>query len=295
MSDKRFFIVDVFAEQPFGGNQLAVFLNGTQYSDDIMQKMARETNFSETTFIMSDHPTDGSWPVRIFTPNEEIPFAGHPTLGTAYVIQKYLNREPEKEIVLAEKAGDIPVSVEYDGTEPDLLTMTQLQPVFGERIEADEMAGILQLETVDFDERFPIEAVSTGLPSLIIPLKSLDAVRRAKVDRDRYWAYCAKHEARNLFVFAPETYGSENQLNARMFADYLGVPEDPATGSANGCLAGYLVNHRYFDSDTIDIRVEQGYEIKRPSLLYLKASHNDDSYEIKVGGRVNLFSEGVVI
>lgn len=295
MPDKRFFIVDVFAEQKFGGDQLAVFLKRNQYTDDIMQKMAREMNFSETTFIMSDRPVDGAWPVRIFTPNEEVPFAGHPTLGTAYIIQKYLVMKPEKEIILAEKAGNIPVAVRYKGSEPDILTMTQLEPVFGEKLDSEEMSGILQIEKELFDDRFPIEAVSTGLPALIIPLKSLDAVKKIKINRDRYFEYCGRHEAKNLLVFAPKTYDPDNNLNVRMFADYLGVPQDPATGSANGCLAGYLARHRYSDSDLIDIRVEQGYEIKRPSILYLKASYRNDSCQIEVGGKVNLFSDGIVI
>jgi len=295
MPDKRFFIVDVFAEQKFGGNQLAVFLKGSQYTDDIMQKMAREMNFSETTFIMSDHPVDGAWPVRIFTPNEEVPFAGHPTLGTAYVIQKYLVRKPEKEIILAEKAGNIPVAVSYEGSEPVILTMTQLEPVFGGKLESEEMSGILLIEKELFDDHFPVEAVSTGLPAPIIPLKSLDAIKKIKINRDRYFEYCGRHESKNLLVFAPETYDPDNKLNVRMFADYLGVPEDPATGSANGCLAGYLVKHRYFDSDAIDIRVEQGYEIKRPSILYLKASNQNDSCRIEVGGKVNLIGGGDVL
>jgi len=292
MPERKFFIVDVFADQKFGGNQLAVFLDGNQYSDDVKQKMAREMNFSETTFIMSDREQTGTWPVRIFTPNEEVPFAGHPTIGTAYIIQKYLIESPVDKIILAEKAGDIPVSISYRNNVPDILTMTQLSPKFGEEIGISAIAAILQLDEEQFDERYPIESVSTGLAALMIPLKTLEAVKGARINRDRYFDFCKKHDTKNLFVFAPETYDSANQINARMFAEYFGVPEDPATGSANGCLAGYLVKHRYFGGAEIDIRVEQGYEIGRPSILYLTASKDKNSYTIKVGGRVNLFAQG---
>ncbi len=295
MPNKVFYIVDVFAEEPFGGNQLAVFLDGSQYRDDTMQKIAREMNFSETTFIMSNREINGSWPVRIFTPREEIPFAGHPTIGTAYVIQTFLIKKPVKRIVLKEKAGDIPVDLSYVNDHPDILTMTQLPPTFGNRADIDVIAEIIRLNPEDIDKRFPLEVVSTGFPALIIPLKTLDALKRASLHRDKYYSYVKHFDTGNFCLFAPETRSRENQLSVRMFAESLGVPEDPATGSANGCLAGYLVRHNYFDKDGIDIKVEQGHEICRPSRLHLYAKKREKDILVKVGGKANLFSKGEIL
>lgn len=295
MSTNIFFIVDVFAEEIFGGNQLAVFMNGTEFNESQMLQLAREMNFSESTFIMSDKPIAGKWPVRIFTPAEEIPFAGHPTLGTAYIIQKFLVGKPVDTLKLSMKVGDIPVRIDYGNNDTDTLTMTQLPPQFGEKIPVDIVAGVLQLDSGDFDERFPIETVSTGFPSLMVPLKSLSAVKRARINREKYFAFTEQSEAKSLLLFAPETYSEQNQLNVRLFADYFGVPEDPATGSANGCLAGYLVHHRYFDKPDIDIRVEQGYEINRKSILYLRASEEKNRIVVKVGGKVNLFARSEML
>jgi trans-2,3-dihydro-3-hydroxyanthranilate isomerase len=260
-----------------------------------MQSIAREMNYSETTFILSDAEEGGGYNVRIFTPEREIPFAGHPALGTAYVIQKEIIGQPVSTVVLNLKVGQIPVTLNYRGEEIESLVMKQLKPTFGETFAAAEMAAALQLRESEVDDRFPIQEVSTGMPFIIVPLKSLEAVRRAKIDKEKYFPLIQDKEAKAILIFSPQTYHPENQLNVRVFADYYGVPEDPATGSGNGCLAGYLVRHEYYGTRRIDLRVEQGYEIGRPSLLWIRAEERSDGIEVYVGGSVVMVAKGELL
>jgi len=235
--------------------------------------------------VLSDEETGGGYDVRIFTPEREVPFAGHPTLGTAYVIRCEILAEPVDQITLNLKAGKIPV------TFGEVLWMRQLPPTFGETRDPAPTARSLNLETADLDDRFPVQEVSTGLPALIVPLKNLDALQRCKVDWERYMELAG--QGKNLYVFCPGSHAvGPGNLSARMFANDLGVPEDPATGSAAGCLAGYLVEHRYLETDSIDVRVEQGYEINRPSLLYLQASREGETTAVHVGGKVQMVARG---
>lgn len=281
-----FYIVDVFAENKYEGNQLAVIRGGAQFFDGLMQKIAKEMNYSETTFILSEQEQNGGYAVRIFTPQAEIPFAGHPTLGTAYIIQKEIIRDQVTRVALNLKAGQIPVDFNYRNGKPGYLWMTQLPPIFGEIFDAGSTSAMLNLAQADIDTRFPIQVVSTGTPFILVPLMSLDAVKRARLNVEIYLKFIADISAKAVLLFAPETYHSQNNMNVRLFADYFGVPEDPATGSANGCLAGYLSKYRYWGEPKIDVRVEQGYEIGRPSLLLLKAEERGNKIHVQVGGRV---------
>ena len=288
----KFYILDVFAEKRYTGNQLAVVRDGHKYSDDEMQLIAREFNFSETTFILSETEQGGGYPVRIFTPSHELPFAGHPTLGTAFIIQQELIGRKVDMVTLNLKAGQIPVEFIYHDGELQELIMKQLQPEFGVQVDPTQVAPMLQIAPSDIDDRFPCLEVSTGMFDLIVPLRTLDAQKRVNIDLPAYYNLIEKLTAKPILTFCPETYDSNLQLNVRMFADYFGVPEDPATGSANGCLAAYLVKERYFDSDSIDIRTEQGLEIGRPSVLHLIAEKKIDGIDIRVGGRVVRIAEG---
>lgn len=290
MADLDFYIVDVFAEEKYTGNQLAVFRHWGNLTSSQMQAIANETHFSETTFIISEEEKDGGYDVRIFTPVEELPFAGHPTLGTAWIIRNEIVGESAENIVLNLKVGQIPVSFEND-----LAWMRQIEPEFGQEIDPDQVADALGLRPEDIDNHFPVEEVSTGFYCMIAPLKNMDAVKRALVDRRKFSELIKGKNARTILIFSPETYDKNNNLNVRFFADELGITEDPATGSANGCLAGYLVKNRYFDSDSIDIKVEQGYEIRRPSLLYLRTSNADGEIQVNVGGKVVMVAKGQFI
>jgi len=292
MERLTFYIVDVFAEKKYAGNQLAVVRGAKALSGAEMQRIAKEMNYSETTFVLSDRKQDGEYDVRIFTPEKEVPFAGHPTLGTAYVIQREIVKTPIETIVLNLKCGQIPVTMKYKRKQVDVLWMKQMAPTFIQTFDSERICEVLSLNKASIDERFPIQEVSTGLPSIIVPLKTLDALKQARIARDKYFELVENTQAKTILIFCPETYNKENHLNVRVFADYYGVPEDPATGSANGCLAGYLVKHRYFGKDRINIRVEQGYEMGRPSLLLLKAERRDGKIRVYVGGRVVMVAKG---
>ena len=286
-----FYITDVFGQEKYSGNQLATFLHCRDLSDQEMQQIAREINFSETTFVVSDHPRDGGYDVRIFTPATEIDFAGHPTLGTAFVIQQYLIGQPVEQIVLNLRVGPVPVRLPIASGDL-MLWMQQSEPTFGPPLEATALAHVLSIELGDFDERWPVEQVSTGLPHIIVPLKSLAALKRARIAREHYDALVQHAWAKAVLVFSPQGYAMTHDLSVRMFADYYGVPEDPATGSGNGCLAAYLVKHLYCGTSSINLRVGQGFEIGRPSILALRAAEEQGRISVNVGGQVIPIAKG---
>jgi trans-2,3-dihydro-3-hydroxyanthranilate isomerase len=288
MDNPTFYIVDVFAEKKYAGNQLAVIRGAGTLSNEEMQSIAAEMNYSETTFIISDEERSDGYDVRIFTPKEEIPFAGHPTLGTAYVIAREIKASSVEHVTLNLRAGRIPVSL------GDVCWMRQPLPTFGDTFTAGRLSRVLNLEDADLDERFSIQEVSTGLPCIAAPLKSLEALKRCRVDRDAYYDLISTTRAKAILAFSPEPYETAD-LSARFFADYYGVPENPATGSANGCLAAYLVEHRYFDTDSIGVQVEQGYEVERPSLLYLRAEKKEGYTIVSVGGKVQVVARGELL
>ena len=292
MAPKTFYIVDVFAEEKYAGNQLAVVRDAADLSDEQMLRMTREMNYSETTFILDDVSRDGGYDVRIFTPGAEVPFAGHPTLGTAYVIRQELIKQPVETVNLNLKVGRIPVTFKETNEGGEILWMKQIEPVFAQILEHESLSAVLEIDKKEIDDRFPIQEVSTGLFAMIVPLKNLDAVRRIKVNKDKYFELVQNTTAKVILVFCPETYHNQNDLHVRVFCDFYGVPEDPATGSANGCLAGYLLKHRYFGTGEIDVHVEQGYEIGRPSLIDLRAEENGDKIEVLVGGKVVMIAGG---
>ena len=278
----RYCITDVFAEGPYAGNQLATVFDAMDIASDEMQKIARAFNFPETTFILGGS-LEAGFDVRIFTPAAEVPFAGHPTLGTAFLIRENLVSEATTRITLNLGVGKIPVDFGDDG----VLWMQQQAPTFGETLERASVAADLGLSVTDLDPDLPVQRVSTGLDFVIVPLNSPEALKRAYSPRGSL--------GRGVLVFCRGSYDDGQSLMARLFADELGVTEDPATGSANGCLAAYLVNHDYFgdSGNRVRVNVGQGYEIKRPSQLYLDAGcEGGEAWSIRVGGRVALVAEG---
>jgi trans-2,3-dihydro-3-hydroxyanthranilate isomerase len=286
MSDLDFYIVDVFAIDKYSGNQLAVFPEAGELAPAEMQQIAQEINFSESTFITGP-PSAGAYPVKIFTPAVELPFAGHPTLGTAWVIQKQLSKAVPM-VELEYTAGRIPVRFNSDQGQPEVLWMEQRSPEFLGDLSAAQLAPVLQIDPADIDASHPISQVSTGLPFIIVPLKSLEAVQKAQLQLTAYYQLIAGLQAKSILIFCPQTLHPENHLHVRVFTHALGIPEDPATGSANGCLAAYLVRNGYQGQSSINWQVEQGYEIDRPALLYLRA----DPSKVEVGGRVVLVASG---
>lgn len=283
-----FYIFDVFAEEKLQGNQLAVFRD-LGIDSDLMQRIAREMNFSETTFITSIDEENHCYGVRIFTPESELPFAGHPTLGTAYVIQQSIINERIDRLTLKMEAGKIPVTFTYKEGEPDVIWMKQLNPVFGDCHPKQKFADFLNIRPEDIEENYPIQEVSTGIYFFIIPLKSREALQRIEINWDKLKKYSKNTEAKWPHIFCSEPEDPMNQLKARMITTFT---EDPATGSANGCLAGYLIKHRFFNSTSINVRVEQGVEVGRASLLYLKAEETHFGIDIHVGGKCAMIAHG---
>lgn len=297
---RAFHIVDVFAGEKYAGNQLAVVRNAYDFSDENMQKFAREMNFSETTFVLVNesemNASESVFRVRIFTPKLELPFAGHPTIGTAFVIQQYIIRREVPKIILDLNIGPIEVTPVYESGRIKLLWMKQNEPKFSKgKIGADQVSKSLGLKKTDIDPKFPIQEVSTGVPFIIIPLKSMRVLKGCRVDKDRYFALIRRTKAKSLLVFCPGSHGTDSKLSVRMFSDYYGVSEDPATGSANGCLAAYLSHHEYFGSGLVDIKVDQGYEICRPSTIHLRTAPEKSRVNVSVGGQVVPVAEGVLV
>jgi len=283
--------VDVFTCRPLEGNQLAVVTDARGLSDNDMQKFARETNLSETTFIFPRNPEveqrDGH-KVRIFTVNEELPFAGHPTLGTAWVLHQ---QSPAPEIVLDLKVGKVPVKFEQ---RDDLLfgEMHQVDPQFG-RIHAHvEIANVLDLPVSELDESLPIQSVSTGMWFTMVPFRSLATLQNLKVAWHQIETYLRAVGDNSFFYFVcRETLTPGATLHARMIF-YNG--EDPATGSAAGGCSAWAVRNGVLASGKQGL-IEQGIETRRPSLLYIRADKESDAItNVRVGGHVVQIIDGTV-
>jgi trans-2,3-dihydro-3-hydroxyanthranilate isomerase len=260
---------DVFSSKPLEGNSLAVFFDGNGLSDVSMQAIAKEMNLSETTFIL---PRDAATErergvrVRIFTVQEELPFAGHPTLGTAFALR---GDSGAKEIALELNVGRVPVRFEEAPGQPAFGEMTQIDPVFGLQHDRDTVARATGLKLDDFDASLPIETVSTGLPYVVTPLKSLAVIQKLRIDLSQATEYLEKTGGKFLYFVTRETIDPAARLHSRMLF-YNG--EDPATGSAAGCTAAWMVAHGVAEPDE-RVLIEQGIEMQRPSRIFVRAAY----------------------
>jgi len=276
---------DVFSERPLEGNSLAVFFDARGLSDSEMQSIAKEMNLSETTFIFPRDPEterERGVRVRIFTVQEELPFAGHPTLGTAFALR---GTSGAKRVTLELNVGKVPVEFEDTPGQPIFGEMTQVDPVFGIQHEPEAVARAIGLRVDDFDPSLPIETVSTGLPYTVTPLKSLEIIRNLRLDLSRADEYLEKTHGKFFYFVARETVDPKARLHARMLF-YNG--EDPATGSAAGCAAAWMVAHGVADPDQ-RVLIEQGIEMKRPSRIFVRASSQNRRGDnrivnVRVGG-----------
>jgi trans-2,3-dihydro-3-hydroxyanthranilate isomerase len=260
--------LDVFSSRPLAGNALAVFTDGRGLSDAEMQALARETNLSETTFVLPRDPAverERGMRVRIFTVEEELPFAGHPTLGTAFVLR---GASGAKEVVLDLNVGKVPVRFEDAPGEPPFGEMTQVDPMFGARHDPAVVAQAAGLRLEDLDPSLPIQTVSTGLAFTVVPIRSLEAMRRLRLDTARAGEYLERSDGKFFYFVTRETVDPTARLHARMLF-YGG--EDPATGSAAGCAAAWMVDCGVALPDE-QVLIEQGLEMKRPSRIWVCAS-----------------------
>ena len=286
-------LVDVFTDRPCSGNQLAVVTGAKGLTPKQMQAFAREMNFAETTFVMADRPSGGGWPVRIFTPNEELPFAGHPALGTAHVICQSLLGGRVPRVSLKFAAGLTPVFLERSGTR-ELYWMRQRHPTFGKRLAAKAVAPVLGLAVSDLDGT-PIEEVSTGLSYLVIAVRTRRALDKMRVDSEALQKLLSGVTARSVIAFASGSKVPGHRLTARVFHGYPGATEDAATGSGAGCLAAWLIQHHYLKDDALDLKVSQGGSIGRPSTLHLRAMRTSAGIEVRIGGGVVNVATGTLV
>jgi trans-2,3-dihydro-3-hydroxyanthranilate isomerase len=272
---------DVFSSRPLEGNSLAVFSDGRGLTDAEMQSIAREMNLSETTFILprdAETEREKGVRVRIFTVQEELPFAGHPTLGTAFALR---GKSGANQITLELNVGKVPVRFEQSTGAPPFGEMTQIDPTFGTRHDREDVARATGLSLQDFDDSLPIETVSTGVAFTVTPLKSLAVIQNLQVDLNRAAEYLAKSGGKFFYFVTRETVDREARLHARML---FYNSEDPATGSAAGCTAAWMAAHDVAKSDE-RVLIEQGVEMKRPSRIFVCASRNDNRIvNVRVGG-----------
>jgi trans-2,3-dihydro-3-hydroxyanthranilate isomerase len=273
--------IDVFTDRCLTGNALAVCLDGTGLSTEQMQEIARETNLSETTFVLpgdAEAQRNRATRVRIFTVQEELPFAGHPTLGTAFVLR---GSGSAQEIRLQLNVGTVPVRFEDSSNQPPFGEMTQRDPEFVMRHDHDQVAKAIGLPVAELDTTLPVDTVSTGLPFTVTPIRKLSTLENLRVDPARSSEYLVKSGGRFFYFVCRETSNSGTRLRARMLF-YGG--EDPATGSAAGCAAAWMVVHSVAQPDE-RVLIEQGAEMKRPSRIFVRASKSDNRVvNVRVGG-----------
>lgn len=273
-------VVDVFAESRWAGNPLAVVLGAASLSGDEMQAIARETNLSETTFV-TGRGADGGFAVRIFTPAQELPFAGHPTLGTAWVLRHHVAEGAPPEVTLSLGVG--PVRVRFEDDVPWL----EAPPVtLGATFPAERVAPVLSLDPGDLHAEAPARHMAAGIQFLFVPLRSLDALRRMRLDAEAMAPLAEETGGVGVYAFCTQTREPASDVAVRLQFLANGVREDPATGSACAMLGAYLLEHPLLGAGPLALRVEQGHEIQRPSHLSLRARRAGEGRILEVGGRV---------
>jgi trans-2,3-dihydro-3-hydroxyanthranilate isomerase len=282
----RLYMVDVFAEQSYAGNPLAVFVSTEYLPDETMQRLAAEMNFSETTFVLSAPEANGGYRVRVFTPSREIEFTGHPILGTAWVIRQYVAHEKTNKVSLNLAVGEVPVSFEHSPGEKEIAWFLAPPITLGATVACEPVAAALGLIPEDIDTTSPVQVVSAGTSAMIVPLRSMDALRRSQLDLGMYAPLADKGFPPLTYLFSKQTHRPENDVCVRFFFDAHGVREDPATGNGAAFFGAYLLEHRIFRRPDLYLRIEQGYEVRRPSLIMLRAQMHDGVREVRVGGYV---------
>ncbi|MGE3272035.1 MAG: PhzF family phenazine biosynthesis protein [Chloroflexota bacterium] len=291
----RLIHVDVFTRTRFGGNQLAVLPEAEGLSDDEMQAISREMNFSETTFVLPPTDPTADARVRIFTPGRELPFAGHPVVGTSFVLAR---ESGKRDLRLELKIGTLGVQADPGDGVIGEAEMEQHVPTFSPPPNGDPavLAGLLGLTADELALETPAEIGSSGNPFLYVRLRSLDAVRRARGMSDALASYFAGLDHPAVYAFSTKAESPEAAAHARMFSLALGaeVREDPATGSASGPAGGYLLRHGLVGPGRI--LLEQGYEMLRPSQINVGLTVQDGALTgVTVGGGVVLVAEGSLL
>ena len=285
MRHLSYHLVDVFTDRAFGGNPLAVFTDGRGIPDALMQSIAKELNLSETTFVLPPDEAKHDFRVRIFTPKNELPMAGHPTVGTAFVLARE-GMLKKREAVFEEGVGPVPVSIELGVDGPGFIEMRQPLPKFGPRFE--DVGAIAEMLSLDRRSirALPLEIVSCGNPFFFVPIDTLESIRRIRFRADLAERVAKETGSTGVFVFTQEVQTAGSHVHGRLFAPGEGIIEDPATGSAAGPLGCYLSRYG-LTARTGEVRsvLEQGIEIGRPSFLHIRIGHSHQEITaVHVGG-----------
>ena len=301
MAAYKYFTADVFTNTRFGGNQLAVLPDARGLTTEQMQAIAKEFNYPESTFVLPPDDPKHTRRVRIFTPASEMPFAGHPTVGTAHVlasIGEVALTGDDTRIVFEEIVGPVPVRITSRDGKPTFcqLSVAKLPEPYPPIPPREVLAPMLSLEVEDLlDGRYHPQAYTVGPSFAFIPLRSRDAVRRAKLRTDLWQAALALTPHHMVFVFAMDAEATDHHVRARMFAPGESLPEDPATGSACAALGGYLAARDDRQDGTLRWVVEQGYEMGRPSVLHLEVDKSAGATTaVRVGGGSVMVCEGMI-
>lgn len=301
MKTLEYTLADVFTETPFGGNQLAVVDGRSDLTGEMMQKIARELNLSETVFLFPPAKGLNIRKLRIFTPQMELPMAGHPTIGAAFVLATsgaVHTEEGRNEWVLEEQIGEVPVTVYKQGGEIVKVEMKQPLPKFNEPFQNRKRAAdLLSLTEEELHPDLPVQTVSTGVPFLFIPLRSLESIKRTHFRQDLWERhFSGAPDIQHIFTFTTETEAADADVHGRMFAPAMGIDEDPATGAASGPLGAYLIEHNVLPNDAGGvhlIRSEQGIEMGRPSLIEITVTGQSGKIEeVKIGGSAVIVGKG---
>ncbi|MEM8778150.1 MAG: PhzF family phenazine biosynthesis protein [Cyanobacteria bacterium P01_G01_bin.49] len=297
----QFYTADVFTDQIFGGNPLAVFPTATELTSQQMQKIAAEFNYSETVFVLPPETPKGTRKLRIFTPATELPFAGHPTVGTAYIlvaIGEITGKTEDFTIIFEEGVGLVPVTIKTDNKFPTYAELTAAQlPEFQSKTPSiSDLASILGLDPQDLkNDHYSPQAVSCGVPFLFVQANNREILGKIQFNRDRWQGILANTWAPSIYVFCFDPERKESHLRSRMFAPSMGILEDPATGAAATALGAYLGIRDTLTDGTLHWRVEQGFEMGRPSILEVFTEKKQDKIsKIRVGGASVLVSKGMM-
>jgi len=274
------FLVDVFAQQRYAGNPLAVVICTQPLADARMQNIAAEMNFSETTFVAAQATAGGEYSTRIFTPVREIAFTGHPILGTGWVVRHHLLSTAAKRVCLALGLGPVSVEFDTDASGTELCWFDAPPMTLGATIDPRRIAPALGLEARDIDTQTPVQVIGAGTAAILVPLRDGDALRRCRLDLQAFAALAGDGYPPLVYPFCRETRTAANDIAARFFFEAREVREDPATGNGAAFLGAYLRQHS--GARSIRLRIEQGHELQRPSLIHLQIEQD----AVRVGGAV---------
>ena len=296
-----FIQADVFTDRAFAGNPLAIIPDGSGLSTEQMQAIAQEMNLSETTFILPSEDPSATFRLRIFTPAKELPLAGHPVVGACFILAqkgRFPLEEGTNRIFQECGAGVLPVDIHVREGKVARVYMTQATPQFFRSTTSRQLlaAAVGLDEDRLLPDGLPAEVVSTAVPQLMVPAQGLKDLEAIELDLVAMRKIFRAMETDCFMIFTRQTAQPNSTVHARMFAPELGVPEDPATGSAAGALGAYLVRHGVLTANpTAHLIIEQGYEMGRPSTIYVEVDGTDNApTEVRVGGTAVEVAEGTI-